>query len=65
MAKRVFACNSFPAGKQQAKFSTSNVYFISQQLFTSKRPKISHFKVHKWAFQKKNLIIVTQHFSEK
>ena len=58
--------NSFPAGKKQAKFTKLNVYFISRQLFTAKRPTISHFKVYKMGFSEKiNLIIVTQHFSEK
>ena len=58
--------NSIPAGKKQAKFTTSNVYFISQKLFAAMRPTISHFKVHKMGFsEKNNLIVVTQHFSEK
>ena len=57
--------NSFPTGNKQAKFTTSNVYFISRQLFTTMRPTISHFNVHKMGFpEKKNLIIVTKQFSE-
>ena len=46
--------NSFPTGKKRAKFTTSNVYFISRQLFITMRPTLSHFNVHKMGFSEKN-----------
>ena len=36
---------------------TSNVYFISQKLFTAMRPTISHFKVHKMDFSENKLVV--------
>ena len=46
--------NSFSAGQKWAKFTTSNVYFISRQPFTAMWPIISHFKVYKMGFSEKN-----------
>ena len=59
--------NSFSAGQKWAKFTTSNVYFISRQPFTTMWPIISHFKVYKMGFSEKkiNPITETQHFFEK